>query len=318
MSHPHLWTDLDCAGLNKTRIYLERSLPLPINLSLYRNGLIPSDPFFHITPHTIRRLKSLSVVGGPGDLQKIVNHLSQPAPLLEELSIHGDCDRRNPALMSALFNGDLSSLRKLCLKYTLTELPWRNMTNLTSLMLSHTMPGETTVDHLLDFLESAPNLHQINLYSAIPTSGARARRSVLLACLKWMCTAGGSSSLLLDHLLIPVGARLITEVESPSPPITDAPPRFIDNLRNLHNFTMIRLYGEEAYPHMRFSGPNGEVGMTLRAPGVNATFLVLGSLTRFDTSKTERLEIVGGDPLYSNSLYCALLPLKNLRAFALY
>ena len=323
MSHPPLWTDLDCVNLDKTHVYLERSMPLPVNLSLYRNNGLPTyDPFLQIIPHTIGRLKSLSVGGKPENLQDITDRLSQPAPLLEELSIHGGCDHalyRNPVLASTLFNGDLSSLRKLCLEYVRTELPWRNMTNLTSLMLSHTMPGEITVEHLLDFFKNALNLQEIELYSAIPTSGAQAGRLVSLACLEWVYTTGGGpSSLLLDHLLIPVGARLTTEVELPSPPIADAPPRFFDNLRNLHNFTTIRLYGDKSYPHMQFSGPNGEVGMTLTTSQANATFLVPGSLALFDTSKVERLEIVGGDLLYTNPLYCALLPMSDLRTFTLY
>lgn len=57
--------------------------------------------------------------------------------------------------------------------------------------------------------------------------------------------------------------------------------------------------------------------MTLRTPRVNATLLVLGSLVRFDTAKTEQLEIVRGDPLSSNPLYYALLPMKDLRTLTL-
>jgi len=115
-----LWTDLDCVDLDKTRVYLERSMPLPVNLSPYRdNCLSPYDPFLQIIPRTIGRLKSLPITGWPENLQDITDHLSQPAPLLEELSMHGGCDHAlycNLEFTSTLFNGDLSSLRKLCLK----------------------------------------------------------------------------------------------------------------------------------------------------------------------------------------------------------
>jgi len=192
------------------------------------------------------------------------------------------------------------------------------MINLTSFILTHTTPGEITITQLLDFLENAPNLQKVDLYSATPTSSPQNGRLVSLTRLKWMYTIGGGpSSLLLDHLLIPVGAQLTTEVELPSPQVVDPPPRFLDNLRNLHNFTAIRLYGYEAYPHMRFSGPNGEVRMTLINPRVNVTSLVLGSLSRFDTTKTEQLDIINGDPLSSNPLYYALLPMKDLRTLTL-
>jgi len=118
-SQSSLWTDLDCMDLNKTRTYIERSKSSPIKLSLYREeGLPPCDPFIEIIPHAIRRLKSLSVTGTRGNLQDITAHLSHPAPLLQDVSIYGSCEFqqvRNPVLTPALFNGDLSPLRKLCL-----------------------------------------------------------------------------------------------------------------------------------------------------------------------------------------------------------
>jgi hypothetical protein len=69
----------------------------------------------------------------------------------------------------------------------------------------------------------------------------------------------GSASLLLDHLLIPVGARLMVGVDLPSLLIKDHPPRFLDNLRNLANFTTVTLSGCDSNPYMQFSGPNGTV-----------------------------------------------------------
>jgi len=321
-SRSSLWTNLNCVDLNKTEVYLERSNSLLINLSLDRdNHLSPFDPFFQVIPNIIGRLKSLSVYGTPENLQLITAHLSQPAPHLERLSIHGGCNQvspHSPTLTPALFNGDLSSLRKLCVEYICTELPWRNMINLASFILTHTTPDGVSITQFLDFFESAPNLRTIDLYSAAPTSGIRNRRLVSLVRLEWMYTAGGGPySLLLNHLLIPAGARLTTEVELPSPAGVDPPLRFLDNLRNLHNFTTVQVSGDNSYPRMQFSGPNGEVGVTLKDPRVNGTHLVLGSLARFDTTKTERLEIVNGNLMSNNHLYHALLPMKDLRTLTL-
>jgi len=322
ISRSSLWTDLNCANLNKAGVYLKRSKPLPINLSLDRDScLSPYDPIFYIIDHAIGRLRSLSINGTPENLRGIITHLPHPAPLLEKLSIHGGCDRaphRNPVLRSTLFDGDLSSLRELHLEYVRTQLPWRNAISLTSFVLAHTAPGEISVTQFLDFFENAPNLRKIGLYSATPTSDSQSKRLVLLPCLERMhTTGGGPSSLLLDHLLIPVGAHLATEVDLPSPPITDQPPRFLDNLWNLRNFTTIRLYGDESFPHMQFNGPNGEVRMSLGTSRVDRTCQVLGSLTLLDTSKTERLEIVSCNPPSSDPLYRALLPMKNLQILKL-
>ena len=67
-------------------------------------------------------------------------------------------------------------------------------------------------------------------------------------------------------------------------------PRSLDNLKNFSNFTAIRLYRKD----MEFSGPNGQVKITLRTSRDYPTELTLGSLAELDTSKTERLEIEEG------------------------
>jgi hypothetical protein len=221
-SRSSLWTDLDCEDGDQARAYLERSRSLPVNLSLdTKDRVSPHHPFSETIPHAIGRLRSLSIEGTPENLQDITAHLSHPAPLLEKLSICGGYNlgrHLNPALTPALFDGDLSSLRELCLESVRTQLPWRNMANLTSFTLCRTSPGGATVRQILDFFKSAPLLREVNFYFATPTSSDRDCKLVSLACLKRMrITGGGSASLLLDHLLIPIGADLGIEVDLPSP-----------------------------------------------------------------------------------------------------
>jgi len=305
VSRPSLWTDLDCMCMEKTRVYLERSKTSPINLWLHMNGCL--GPFSEIIPHTIGRLKSLGIDAMAGSLRSITAHLSRPAPLLEKLSIDGGND---PVLPSALFNGDLSSLRDLHLENVRTELPWRNMVNLTSFLVVNGSP--ISIKEFLDFFEGAPYLREVSLLSIIPTTDFQSGRLVPLACLKRMDLGGFLSSLLLDHLLIPVGARLTMGVHLPTPPAVGRPPRFFDNLRNFPDSTTIELHNELKRIH--FSGPNGEVWM---APNVNGTCSMLESLANFDTSKTERLEIKCGKSPTSDPLHRALLPMKDLRTLTL-
>jgi hypothetical protein len=149
-----LWTDFECRKLNadKSHVCLERSSSSPINLRLDEEGdLSPYNPFLQIVPHAIGRLKYLTVNGAPRNLSAITAHLSRPAPLLEYLVIDGNYEsgpQRNPVLTTTLFNGDLSSLRGLCLHSVRTELPWRNMVNLTSFELYDT---GMLIRQLLDF-----------------------------------------------------------------------------------------------------------------------------------------------------------------------
>ena len=307
----------------QTRIYLERSKSSPIDLSLKRSeGVFPDDPLFQIIPHATGRLKSLSIRGTPEDIEVITSHLSHPAPLLECLSIYAgyrDLSDRHPALTSTLFNGDLSSLRILHLGFARTELPWRNMVNLTSFRLAHTPPGTVTAGQLLDFFQNAPHLREVTLTFATPTAGAQNGRLVSMACLKSMYIDGSSpSSVLLDHLLIPVGAELKTRVVLFSSLVGEHLPKSLDNLKNFSNFTAVRLCLGEYYPRVEFSGPNGRVITIPRTSQDDRTGLVLGSLTGLDTSKTERLEIDRGNGLARDPLYQALLSTTNLRTLTLF
>ena len=315
ISRTSLWTDLDCVHTDKTLAYLERSKSSPINLSLYRDDdLSPCDPFFRIDPNAIGRLKSLSVQGTSWNLEDIVAHLSHPSPLLEAMSVDGSCESEageRPALTPTLLNGDLSSLRKLHLEHVYTELPWRSMVNLTTFAL---LDAQVSIRQLLDFFESAPHLREIELQDTFTISGAQNGRLVSLVCLKRMAIHGGPISDLLDHLLIPVGARLTIEVDLPSPLDGGRPPKFLDNLRNLPHFTAVRIHSA----HVHFTGPNGEVTMAPTTSPVDATCSSLRHLTHFDTSKAKRLNIDRGDFRPSGAAQRALPPMKNLRTLTLY
>ena len=321
ISRPSLWTNLDCEDEEKACVYLKRSKTSPINLSLYRaDRLFPHDPFFDIIPQASDRLVSLIIEGAPENIQDITSRLCRPSPLLEELTIASMKKRglRNPVIAPVLLNGDLSSLRELSLESVRTELPWRNMINLTSFTLIYPSPGEISVRQFLDFFESAPRLRNVDLYSVILTPSDQNRRLVTLACLKEMEIRDcGPSSALLDHLLIPVGAVLITRADLVTSLIGDLLPRSLDNLRNFSNFTAIKLSVDESKPCMEFSGPNGRVRITPTNSRADGTRLVLGSLAQFDTSKTEKLVIEKGNLQSGDPLYRALLPMKDLCALTL-
>ena len=314
VSRSALWADIECENTDKTLVYLERSRSFPVNLSLHRNhNLSPHDYFIQSIPRVIGRLKSIYIHGTPENLQGIADHLTHPAPTLHDVSIIGGCDigpEDIPVLTSALFGGDLSSLRKLSLEHVRTELHWRNMVRLTSLRLLNTSP--VSMRQLLDFLESAPHLREVELCFETPTTGTQNGRLVSLACLKSMRIWGRPSPVLLDHLLIPVGADLTVTVDFPSS--TGRPFRFLENLQNLHDFTTIELFSG-SNPRMQFSGPNGEICMIPENSHGDEIRLMLKSLSQFDTSKTERLEIDFGVYPSSYPLHLVLLPMENLRTF---
>jgi len=319
-SRSTLWTCLDYSSTDKTRVYLERSKSSPLALSLCRNDtLSPRDPLFQITPQAIGRLKSLSLLGTPRNLEDITTQLSLPAPLLEVVTIEGGRWRRedpDSVIAPTLFNGDLSSLDELRLQRVVTKLHWRNMTNLTTLTLVD-VPVATS--DLLDFFRSAPHLREVEIHHATLAYGARPGQLVSLAYLKRMEIFGDRSSVLLDHLLVPVGAWLMTCVNLLATP-TGAPPKFLNNLKNLRNFATIELRPsseDTSYPYMEFSGPNGKVKMILVTPRPDETCLLLESLALFNTSEVEQLDIDCGDSPPSGPPYQALLPMGNLHTLTL-
>ena len=319
VSRSSLWTDFDCLDEEKTQVYFERSKSSPVNLSLHLSeGISFCNSFFQIIPYATGRLRSLFVEGPLEDVEIVISHLSHPAPLLEHLSILPGDVPGYLALTPALFNGGLSSLRTLRLESVHTELPWRNMVNLTSFTLSSTPPGVVSVGQLLDFFENAPYLEEVELCFAIPTAGAQHGRVVSLECLKSMHIEDDDPpSVFLDHLLIPVGAKLEIQACLVNSLIGEYLPRSLDNLKNFSDFTAIELHPDEYYPGMKFSGPNGQVNMTLGTSRHGSTGLILKSLAELDTSKTERLEIDGSCLVYRESLYQTLLPMKDLRTLTL-
>jgi hypothetical protein len=218
-----------------------------------------------------------------------------------------------PVLASTIFNGDLSSLRALRLESVRTELPWRNMVNLTSFTLYFASAGD--VGKLLDFFESAPRLRKIDLFHVTLISGGENGRLVSLDHLKRMDIVDcGPTSILLDHLVIPVGAKLTMELDSGAFIIEEHIPRSLDNLKNLSSLTEIHLDLDGSYPSIRLSGPNGQLHIMA---GHIDTSLLFGSLARFDTSKAERLIITSSSPLSRDPPYRALLLMKNLRTLML-
>jgi hypothetical protein len=323
VSRSSLWTYFDCKNANKTRVCLERSKSSPIEVWLGRDErLRPGDPFFKILPRAISHLQELFIEGSPENLQDITPRLFHPAPLLERLTIVIENielePQRSPAITAALFDGDLSSLRELCLHCIRTDLPWRNMVNLTSFVLAHTPPDKMSTGQLLDFFGSAPHLQTVELVSVPLAPSDLNGRLVSLACLKSLLIYDcRPTSLLFDHLLIPAGAELTTELEPPCFRIEDHLPRSLNNLQNLHNFTRLRLYVDERGSDVRIAGPNGKIHMDSPCSPDDTTSTVLESIAQLNTSTAKRLKILKTKPPSLDLPYQALLPMKDLRTLTI-
>ena len=302
-SRSSLWTFLDCASVDQTRVYLERSKTSPLEICLGEEECAPflNDAFLLTVPH-LGRLKSLSIAGSSNDLIELTKYFVHcRAPLLEKLRIRFTCTNP-PTIQAAIFDGDLSSLRELRLSGVLSNLPWKNLSNLTTFDFRQVPSDKISVTRLLDLFERAPVLRIIKLAYAFPkTCNAPHERMVSLPHLKLLdITAQQVHSILLDHLSIPTGASLMLEFDfsDEKSPIPTYLPSTMKNLGNISHITSINLHYRSRKPGMdlRLEGPNGGlymfgnwVGAATSLPVVDRR--VLRSLNHFDVSAIETFTI---------------------------
>jgi hypothetical protein len=295
-----LWASLDCANVDRTRVYLERSRTSPLDICLGGVGRAPflQDALLLTVPHG-DRLKCLSITAFSEDIVELTKHfLHCHAPLLEKLRIHS-YSMDSPTIQAAIFDGDLSSLRELRLSVTLMDLPRKSLSNLTTFDFRNVPFRKQSVIRLLDFFEQAPILRRLILYHAFPkTSDAPQGRMVSLPHLKLLhITACPAFSILLNHLSIPPGASLVLESDGDGKsPISTYLPSTSSNLGNVSHITSINLRCEPNIS-LRLEGSTGGLHICdlhrvddATSPSVVGS-RVLHSLDYFDISATRRLTV---------------------------
>ena len=329
ISRTSLWTFLDCANLDRTSVYLERSKASPLKICLdEERAPFLNDTFSLTVPH-FGRLKNLSLSGSSKRLHRLTRYLGSPAPLLEELEIRV-VGARHAAIESTIFNGNLSSLRGLRLAGVLTNLPWQDLANLTTFEFLRVPNDAVSVTQLLDFFENAPLLRDIELEGSLPhTSDAPDERVVSLLHLRsFVIHTHPAHSTFLNHLLIPTDASVGLEftLSGEGFQILDHLPTPIDNLSNISPITSINL-GFGSGMGIRLNGSSG--GLHMFGPwfrgGLTPSTIyqrILQSLGEFHVSTTERLTVTQYDASAhpetdESGAYQTLRPMNNLRTLTL-
>ena len=324
ISRASLWTSLDCINPDRTGVYVQRSRGAPLEICLD----VPDDALLMTLP-LIGRLKALKLLGFSQDVLRLTEHFSSPAPLLEKLEI--DVLGYYPAAVkNTLFDGNLSSLRELSLQGVFTNLPWQNLSNLTTFDFRRVPSDAVSVTQLLDLFLRAPLLREIKLGESLPSSSdAPTERVVSLPHLRLLRIYTKSMhSTLLNHLHIPTGALMTLEFwfGGESSPIPYFLPRSIDNLNNISHITSINLDFRSGVA-MRLKGPSGGLYMFGTWDDANSArnildCRILRSLKKFHISTTERLAIAQCDaPVRSKTensgAYQTLHLMNNLRTLVL-
>ena len=324
-SRSSLWTQLDFADVDKIQTYIQRSKssPLYIRLEHIDDSTYLEEVFSPVIPH-VRRLKSLAVRANI--LPLFLAHLRCHAPLLEELRIHNTSF--NATSLDDALHGNLSSLRELNLIGFATRLPWRNLANLRVLKID-SYSEYVQITQLLNFFESTPLLHTIDLEDQIPgSSDASPARVVPLPCLNSLIvTSDFRPSILLNHLSIPTGASLeLWTLLDNEFPLRDYLPETSPNLKNLSHITMINLRFNIVEKYVLLSGPSGSLRLFYdhneEEDSHTMDHRILLSLSSHILSTTERLTI--SEHRHSNSVgmeecpvFQTLFCMKNLRTLVL-
>ena len=325
-SRSSLWTLLDCKHAEQTRVYIERSRSHPFEISLTQSKRISysNDALLMAVPH-INRLSSLTICVPSKTLSHLFSHFPFPAPFLKELKVILNLNDpwSEPVVPSTIFPDHLSPLRKLSLSNVVTDLPWRNLSNLTVFEFRHVpnIVDPLFMGQLLNFFESAPLLRKIALLDSIPTSsGVPPGRVIpLLNLEKLIIEDLPARSTFLDHLSIPMGASLCLDFSFPTGGGSPIPVCLANDFKNLCNITTINLIVSiPQWTRMRLKGPSGE----LSTCGCRNTSSLFRSLGKFDLSKTQRLSVtahgLAPEDAFANSpIFQTLSPMKNLRTLTL-
>lgn len=160
-----------------------------------------------------------------------------------------------------IFNGSFPSLRNLRLRGIRTDLPWRNLTNLTTFEFSKTQ-AEISVTQLLVFFETAPLLRGIQLVDSLPyTPDAHCQTdSIPPSPEVTQIAAQPAHSILLNHLRIPIGASVTLRFRFTGNkiPISDYLFGSLDNLCNISHVSSIDLSFNSGV-EMWLKGPSGDL-----------------------------------------------------------
>ena len=261
ISRSSLWARLDCMNVDKTRTFIQRSESSPLDILLiscwYKTYL--DDALSLVIPH-VPRLRSLDISYGTDTVpnSSFLSHFRRHAPLLEDLQI--SLHHSHPLILDpGLFGDDLSTLRELCLREVITQLPWENMANLRVFDLRCPLGCEVTVTQLLDFFESAPLLRTIDIEDSIPeSSDAPPERTVSLCHLKSLYINADPVHSILRHLNIPVGASLTvwTGLSDEESPLLDYFVETTPNIKNLSHITAVNLRFCHEYKGVQLTGPS--------------------------------------------------------------
>ena len=173
LSTPHLWCNISGSSAPKIRAYLDRSKMHPLTVRL-----TSPDSARLLSPH-VRRVASLHLsLSNPSQIQRIADHLLEPAPSLRVLSIHSRYSTHTLDIPLAFLGGSFPSLRRLFIKGISAFSGPHTFPSVTSLTLKTNPDLRLDTTTLLNALERLPTLETASIefrarWTPMPMTGDR-------------------------------------------------------------------------------------------------------------------------------------------------
>jgi hypothetical protein len=269
LSFASLWAEINCAGDEQTRCFLERARAAALHV--YLRSRFSHTALRNIIAPNISRMELL--VAQPMttvDTTALCRDLSIPAPRLKALVIAPRS--ASWQYLPTIFNGELPELRRLTVERATFDLTQFRTPDLTHLSLQYTAHGEPVMADLLVFLEQVPLLENLTMIAAGPLcddagSHDDLDKVVHLPRLNQLELAGRSArSGIISRLSLPVGVdvTLRADVISGQDGITERfLPSSLEHIPMARNVTAINFSVTTSdICSIRYMGPNGTIYIT--------------------------------------------------------
>ena len=269
-SSPHLWTNFQCVDVARTLQYLERSAPVPINVTadFYSDvqAVIALKPATGRFGSLILRLRSF-------DLSHVFHQLGSPAPAIERLEVYSTSHQvedgltSHPSIPASFLGGYTPALKSLRLKGINSKLNFSGFPSLTRLTLI-TNPHLFDMSELFWVFASARQLEEVSVEFSGPTTPTPESQAIVrlprMRIMSFSNTVGEFPKRLLSLLDMPSVGEVRLDIFLPGEDtriMQDFLPPGLRNFPHLLTVDNLTLGVPHAHCNIQFSGPDGVVSV---------------------------------------------------------
>ena len=271
VSSPRLWTKFQCVDVARTKQYLVRSQPVPIDII----ADFDSDTQGVIALKSATdRFESLTLRLQPSDLLRVFRHLAAPAPTLKHLEVsamphRGGGPTFRPTIPATFLGSSTPALRSLHLNGINTKLNFSQFPTLTRLTLIANLQI-FNMSELFQVFASAKLLEEVTVQFTGPTTpipesqGAITLRRMKKLSFSNTNTVAEFPKRLLALLILPSVEEVKLDVNLPGEDtrtMQDFLPTRLRNFPHLSTVDNLKLDVPHAHCNIQFGGPRGVISI---------------------------------------------------------